>query len=218
MKTIIATFITALLFTAGTVSYSLAQDAQQERQNGQEQMQASEVIQEWPEEAQKAAQSMLDKYGEPDGVTQDRIHWNEAGDWGLTIVQREEIEHNFPMPHPDVLYQEVNYQVPVDMISAIKEYDGSVIIERTKGTMGARCDIEEANYLAINLAHEIAVGEKSVEEARQFYAETMENMMMHGESSEYLEGFIFDVSEDTADADVAVLEEPEDPEMPEDPK
>ncbi|MEX0929238.1 MAG: hypothetical protein WDZ53_07505, partial [Balneolales bacterium] len=195
MKTTAIFSILVCLILAISVSYNLAQDRNQENQEQNGQQQASEIIQDWPEVAQKAAQSMLDKYGEPDGVTNDRIHWNEAGDWGFTEVRSEEIDHNFPMPHKDVLYQEIDYQVAPEMYSTIVQYDGSVIMERTKGTIAARCDKEGANYLAINLTHEIASGEREIEEARQFYAETMKNMMMQGESSEYLEGFVFDVPE-----------------------
>jgi hypothetical protein len=33
-----------------------------------------------------------------------------------------------------------------------------VIVERTKGELSARCEGEEANFLAINLAHQIVTG------------------------------------------------------------
>ena len=39
-------------------------------------------------------------------------------------------------------------------------YDGSVILERTKGEMSAWCDLEGANFLAISLANDVASGEK----------------------------------------------------------
>src|SRR5919106_1419851 len=70
-------------------------------------------------------------------------------------------------------------------------YDGSIILERTKGEIAARCDKEEANFLAINLAHEIATGKRSVDEARRFYAESIQTMMKTGKPNEYLQGFRF---------------------------
>lgn len=42
-----------------------------------------------------------------------------------------------------------------------------------------------------NLAHDIVQGERSVEEARQFYADTIK-AFMEGEQSEYMQGLIFD--------------------------
>jgi hypothetical protein len=35
------------------------------------------------------------------------------------------------------------------------------------------CDKEDMNFLALNLAHEIITGEKTVEEARAFQAEAV---------------------------------------------
>ncbi len=61
------------------------------------------------------------------------------------------------------------------------QYDGSVIVERTKGEISTRCDEEEMNLLAINLANDVVTGKRSVEEARAFYAETM-MAFMNGQS------------------------------------
>jgi hypothetical protein len=48
-----------------------------------------------------------------------------------------------------------------------------VIVERTKGEISARCDKEVANILALNLANDIIEDKRSVEEARQYYADAM---------------------------------------------
>jgi hypothetical protein len=45
-----------------------------------------------------------------------------------------------------------------------------VVVERTAGEVSARCHDEEANNLALNLMHDIVQGEKSVDEARDYYA------------------------------------------------
>ncbi len=49
------------------------------------------------------------------------------------------VPHDFPMPHPDLLEQFVDYQVPPDKFDELAQYDGSVIVERTKGEISARC-------------------------------------------------------------------------------
>jgi len=46
------------------------------------------------------------------------------------------------MPHKDVLEQFVNRNVPVEKFKELAQYDGSVIVERTKGEISARCDKE----------------------------------------------------------------------------
>lgn len=43
----------------------------------------------------------------------------------------------------------------------------------TDGEIAARCDKEEANFLAINLADDVAKGRRTVDDARKFYAESM---------------------------------------------
>jgi hypothetical protein len=152
-------------------------------------------IQDWSETSKKAAQAMLDKYGQPNEATASMWIWHDNGPWKRTIVYSEAVDHDFPMPHKDVMQQFINYDAPVDKFDELAAYDGSVIVERTKAEMSARCDKEEANFLAINLAHEVATGERSVEEARQFYADTIQ-AMMQGESSPYLQGFVFDVAQE----------------------
>jgi hypothetical protein len=52
----------------------------------------------------------------------------------------------------------------------LAEFDGSVIAERTARELSARCHDEEANNLALNLAHDIASPEKTVDDARRYYA------------------------------------------------
>jgi hypothetical protein len=155
-------------------------------------------LSDWHEASQAAAQAMVDKYGQPDGVTDTMLVWNDNGPWTETIVYKEAIQHDFPTPHPDVLKQTINYDVAVDMYDELAEFDGSVFVERTPATMAARCDKEAANFLALNLAHDILTGERTVDEARTFYADTMQAVMGGGEpqNPEYIQGFTFDVPQE----------------------
>jgi len=82
-----------------------------------------------------------------------------------------------PVPHKDMLYQAISYKVDPDEADELLQYDGSIILERTKGEIAARCDKEEANFLAINLADDVANGRRLVDDARKFYAESMMAMM-----------------------------------------
>jgi hypothetical protein len=40
-------------------------------------------------------------------------------------------------------------KLPVELFGEIAKYDGSVIIERTRGEVSARCDMEAANFIAL---------------------------------------------------------------------
>lgn len=149
-------------------------------------------LENWPETAKKAANAMIDKYGEPHEQTESMLIWNETGPFTNTIVYKEEIQHDFPMPHKDVLEQIINHDAPLDKYSELAQFDGSVIVERTKGTIAARCDKEAANFLALNLAHDIIEDKKTVEEAREFYADAMMRMMQ-GEEVEYVKKLTFNL-------------------------
>jgi hypothetical protein len=160
-----------------------------------------DVIAHWKNQPRKIAEKLIDQYGQPDEVTSERLVWHQNGPWKRSELINEEIPHNFPEPHHDSLLQAISYRVPPGMISKLLQYDGSVVVERTRGELAARCDDERANYLALNLAHEIIIGKKSVEEARMFYAEAVQQK----KHQEYLEGFLFSVSTtDQSDPDVPV--------------
>ena len=73
-------------------------------------------------------------------------------------------------PHIDAVESIIDYRVPVDKFTPLAEFDGSVVIERTAGEVSARCHDEQANFLALNLTHDIVTGAKSVQEGRNYYA------------------------------------------------
>jgi hypothetical protein len=104
------------------------------------------------------------------------------------------------MPHKDVMEQYVDYKVPPGKADELARYDGSVYFDRTKGEMSARCDMEAANFVALNLAHDVATGKRSVEEAREFYPKAV-MAHMQKESSPYAEKLQFSPQRGTADAD-----------------
>ncbi len=135
-------------------------------------MDAQSAISGWPPKPQEVGREMIQKYGQPDEVTASMLIWNSNGPWKRTILYREEVPHTFPMKHTDLLEQFVDYRVPPDKFDELARYDGSVIVERTKGEISARCDKEDMNLLALNLANDIVTGKRSVENARSFYAKT----------------------------------------------
>ena len=130
----------------------------------------SEIIKGWPEESREAAQLVIDKYGEPHESTDSQLTWHAVGPWKRIAATRAFFQHQFPAPHIDAVESFLDYRVPADKFSALAEFDGSVIVERTAGEVSARCHDEEANLLALNLMHDIVTGAKTSDEARQYYA------------------------------------------------
>ncbi|MGI8564964.1 MAG: hypothetical protein ACR2LZ_00630, partial [Pyrinomonadaceae bacterium] len=154
-----------------------------------------------PPMSRKAAEQTLDKYGPPNEAIASRLIWYNNGPWKRTICYRDEVLHNFPAPHTDVIEQFIDYQVPVDKLGELASYDGSVIVERTKGEVSARCDMEAANILALNLMHDIVTGKCDAEKAREIYSEVTGAYVLN-QAAPYAEKLQFEVpSGDTADAD-----------------
>jgi hypothetical protein len=155
----------------------------------------------WPMASQMAAKDMMNKYGKPDEMTPTMLVWNNNGPWAKTVVFKMEYPHNFPMPHTDLLQQWISHKVPTNKLDELAKYDGSVVVERTTGMISARCDKEGANFLALNLAHDIIMGKRTVEEAREMYgAEIMK--MKAGQMTDYTKGLMFSAEMNAADADM----------------
>lgn len=150
----------------------------------------------WPEASQKAAKEMETKYGKPNGATSDMLIWNNNGIWLKTIVYKNEMKHNFPKSHTDVIEQWVNYSVPLNNYDELAFYDGSVTANRTNGTISARCDNEAMNLLALNLTYDIVSNSKTVEEARMNYGKDA-MAYMKGEKPAYTQKLNF-ISDKTA--------------------
>lgn len=168
--------------------------------------QVQAMVESWPEASRLAAADMMQKYGPPQEATASMLSWENNGPWKWTRIFREPVQHNFPMPHPDVLEQAIDYKVPVDRFDDLAQYDGSVIAERTKGQLSARCDKEGANFLAINLANDVATGKRTVADARTYYAQAMKTFMETKRMDPYMTEFRFSVPQgNVGDTDTAVL-------------
>lgn len=155
---------------------------------------ARDVASSWPREAAAAADAMLMKYGAPDGITGKLLTWHDAGPWLEIIVRRDVIDHRFPSPHRDTLEQVVAYEVPEEKFSDLARFDGSIVAERTRGTLSSRSQSEAMNFLALNLAHDIITNRRNVEEAREMYADIAE-AYGKGEQHPYTRGLRFMGSE-----------------------
>jgi hypothetical protein len=168
----------------------------------------NKILASWPSHPRDAANKLIAKYGLPKEATASMLTWFNNGSWKRTIVYRDEIPHNFPKPHTDFVEQFIDYRVPSDKFDELAAYDGSVISERTKGEISARCDKEEMNRLALNLANDIVKGTKNIEQARQFYADTAV-AAMKGEKPSYTTALQFSrPAVQTADRDISTIPQP----------
>lgn len=163
------------------------------------------IINAWNAMSKKAANLTINQYGPPNEASQSRLIWYYNGQWKRTIVYRDEIPHDFPQPHTDVIENYINYSVPSEMFSELAKFDGSVIVERTRGEVSSRCDMEAANILALNLMNDIVTGKLSAGEASNKYCEVTSAFMMN-RPAPYAEKLQFNVSkEDKYDTDIVMI-------------
>ncbi len=171
--------VAGLLIAGGTLVAAgtavLADDDRKGARGGDTEAEA--ILSGWPDKPMEVANAVIKKYGAPDEATATMLVWHDNGPWKRTVVYREEVAHDFPKPHTDIVQQFIDYKVPPDKFDELAAYDGSVIVERTKGELSARCDKEEMNFLALNLAVDIIEGEKTVDEARATYADNATRAM-----------------------------------------
>ncbi|HTY51479.1 MAG TPA: hypothetical protein VMB48_17470 [Steroidobacteraceae bacterium] len=151
---------------------------------------AAEHLRGWPVERQTLAARLVSKYGPPQEANARSITWYDNGPWRRTELYRAGTLHNFPLPHVDVLWQTISYRVPVSKIAALVAYDGSILVDRSRGEITVHCDSEEANFITLNIAHDIITGEDTTEQAQAHHAQIVEGMRI-GDPEEYPEHLMF---------------------------
>lgn len=161
------------------------------------------MIESWPETSKSAVNAAHVKYGLPAIVSDHMIVWNNTAPFKRTIVYREGANHLFPFEHSDVVEQVVDYRVPLDKVDDLSKFDGSLVIDRTRGELSSSSSKEEMNILAFNLADKIIKGQIGVEEARREFSQDAE-AFASGNSSALISQLNIVSREDTSDPDVTM--------------
>ncbi|MEH7114676.1 hypothetical protein V7124_20305 [Neobacillus niacini] len=170
---------------------------------------AKKIIKEWPATSKMAAENTINFYGPPNEATSSRLIWYNNGPWKRTIAFRDEVPHDFPEPHTDVLEQFIDYHVPADKVGLVAQLEGSIVIDRTKGEVSVHCDNEGANTLSLNMMHEIVTGKRTPEEARAFIAKEIVEYVL-GRPAPYAESFQFELPiGEQWDSDITIVQDEE---------
>lgn len=162
----------------------------------------AKMLASWPMKNRETANTLLGKYGQPDVVDDQVLIWHNRGPFVKIALMRDAVQHDWPMPHTDFLTQTVKHRVPADKVEQLWRFDGSVWAHRTRGELMAQCDIEANNYLALNVAHDLIMGKRSVSEARDFFAKTAMAYKNGDRSSPYMNGLLFAPEPSAADRDM----------------
>lgn len=133
----------------------------------------------WPPASRKVAEQLVRKYGKPHEVTARTLAWHGNGPWKRTLLHRTGVKHNFPLPHEDILEQTINYRVPTGKVGDLAAYDGSLVVDHTRGELTVHCDSERQNTLMLNLANDIVTGQRTVDEALGYHAQVVRGEETH---------------------------------------
>ena len=155
----------------------------------------------WPKVSIAVASDLITRYGLPKESNATSLTWYDNGSWKRTVLHREEVAHNFPYPHKDILEQTVNYRVPPEKASDLLKCNGSLVIDRTRGELTVHCNNEEANTLALNIADDLVKGNRTLEQALAYHAQVVRGVQI-GEPETYPDKLRFKApqpSTDTAD-------------------
>lgn len=196
-KRTLGTFLaTALVCTAASVFAAAIQDdasqpmSQKAQAGSTIKKDASTAVQAWPTATRKTAQALIEKYGQPDAVTDRMLVWNDKDPWLKVVVYRDAINQGSFMTHDSFLENTVAYKVPLDKVADLIRFDSALVIDETRGTLASSCDTEGCNYLALNLANDIATGKRDVASAKDFFKNTM-TKSLSGKSSPEMEKLMF---------------------------
>src|SRR4051794_15906246 len=169
---------------------------------------ADQIIDDWPHAPRNVARQMVEKYGPPNEATPTRLFWYRKDPWKRIEVSADPVVHHWPAPHEDFFTQVIDYRVPPEMTHLIAMFDGSILVDRTRGEVWARCDSEAANVLGLNMVHEIVTGKRTVDEARETSSQQTVAYNL-ARSAPYAERLLFEVSRGgTEDLDKPMIARP----------
>ncbi|MFA7614258.1 MAG: hypothetical protein WCY48_08475 [Candidatus Caldatribacteriota bacterium] len=160
---------------------------------------ASKLAAGWPQSSIVAAKELITKYGNPTETTSDQLIWRNFAPFKEIIVHKNLYSSYFPLLHQNPVEHVIDYKASPDRISNVWNYNGSVVLNRTKGEMSAFGPNEEMNVLSMNLTHKIMTGEIDEDRAKVIHGqETLD--FLNGEKTSLTQSLIFGSQINTADA------------------
>jgi hypothetical protein len=189
------TFAAAIILTAAVQGRAQNQDAasappQAEQERTYPKPDPTATLKGWPANTRFAALNLISKYGPPDAATDQRLVWNDSGQWNQVIVYREGAPDDFPTTHANFVENTIHYAVSQEKTAQLQKFNSALIVDRAAGTLSVRSNSEEANTLALNLADEVVRGKRTAASARDFMRDTLSKAMA-GKSSPYMDRFWF---------------------------
>lgn len=116
---------------------------------------------------------MVEKYGPPDRMDEDRLVWENRGPWRRIVVW-DELGFFDDSAAGRNIESTVVHPVPADKRGELSSFSKSLRVSEDGGELSARSTSEEHNVLMLNLAEEIVKGRMSAAVARARYLRALQ--------------------------------------------
>ncbi|MBI2386002.1 MAG: hypothetical protein HYV14_08310 [Elusimicrobia bacterium] len=116
---------------------------------------------------------MVEKYGPPTRMVEDRLVWEDRGPWKRIVVW-DELGFFDNSAFGRNIESSIVYPVPADKRDALAAFSSGLRVSADGNELSARSTSEERNVLMLNLADGIVKGRLTVEEARGDYLRTLQ--------------------------------------------
>lgn len=178
----IATAVMAVALSLGYLAYHLQLNTPGTAAWAAANTSALRHVVDWHVTPRSTAHLMLERYGPPDRRTPNALIWKERMPWKRITVRKDWLH--------SPLEQTVQYYIPWHQLENILALKNGIGADAWNSELSAQNSRESLNFLALNLADEIAREVRTPQEARAFYDKTVE-LSAAGKSSYYLEGLLF---------------------------
>ena len=123
-------------------------------------------------DAANYAKTLIKDYGAPDEYSENQMTWRNISQFDETTIKNESVPHSFPKPHRDYVYSTIKMQVPVELVPVFSYVTESILIDRLKNTVTARCGDIEANAITLGFVQDVVRGEEpsDPEDAKDEYS------------------------------------------------
>ena len=152
----------------------------------------------WPKISIAVASDLITEVRPAEGKQRSRAHLVRQRAVEAHRVASGRGEAQLSATSRGFLEQTVNYRVPLEKVADLLKYDGSLVIDRTRGELSVHCDNEQANTLTLNIANDIVTGDRNVEQALAYHAQVIRGVQI-GEHETYPYKLRFKVPQAVAD-------------------
>jgi hypothetical protein len=132
---------------------------------------AADSIKNWKyDDAQHYAEYLVERYGEPDIVSNDMLVWDgKISQFNQTYIKDESIPHCCPKPHRDFVYSTMEIDVPEELMEPIAKASESIIVDQLKNEVTARCADINANAITLGFVQKLVAGDIEPGDAKKEY-------------------------------------------------